>query len=122
MGGGGGGGSSGSSGNGSSIRDPGRQVAIVTTASLPWLTGTAVNPLLRAAYLASDKSRAVTLVLPWLSPGDQARVFPHNMHFESPEQQEAYVLAWARQRTGLDCNFAVKFYPGRYAAEKGALQ
>ncbi len=26
---------------------------------------------------------------------------------------------WARNRTGLECNFKVAFYPGRYAAEKG---
>jgi digalactosyldiacylglycerol synthase len=55
-----------------------------------------------------------------LSKPDQERVFPNSVTFDSPADQEAFVREWAQKRTGLACSFKVRFYPGRYAPEKGA--
>ena len=94
------------------LRQPGRHFAIVTTASLPWMTGTSVNPLLRAAYLAEHDCK-VTLVVPWLAPADQQLVHPSQI-FQHPEEQEHYILEWAHKRIGFTPSF------GRASTIRGA--
>ena len=104
------------------LREPGRHFCIVTTASLPWMTGTSVNPLLRAAYLAhrGETSCRVTLVVPWLPLCDQKLVHP-NAIFENPEQQKEHVRGWLSGRVDFDPSFDIRFYPGRYAIDKGSI-
>ena len=104
-----------------SLREPGRSVAIVTTASLPWMTGTAVNPLLRAAYLSKRGAHDVTLVVPWLPPAEQALIHP-SVIFQTPEAQAAYVRQWVKERCGFEpTNMKLDFYPGRYATDKYSI-
>ena len=99
--------------------DSKRHIAIFTTASLPWMTGTAVNPLFRAAYLSKSGEFKVTLVIPWLSMKDQELVYPDKIVFKSPSDQETYIRQWLEERTGFVCGFSIKFYPGK--VNTGAL-
>lgn len=93
--------------------DKKQHIAIFTTASLPWMTGTSVNPLFRAAYLAKDGARKVTLVIPWLSVKDQLLVYPDLITFNSPSEHEAFVRRWCEERTKFASGFNIRFYPGR---------
>uniref|UniRef100_A0A2P2LGN4 Digalactosyldiacylglycerol synthase 2, chloroplastic n=2 Tax=Rhizophora mucronata TaxID=61149 RepID=A0A2P2LGN4_RHIMU len=98
-----------------------QHIAIFTTASLPWMTGTAVNPLFRAAYLAKDGSRKVTLVIPWLSLKHQKLVYPNKISFSSPSEHEAYVRQWLNDRIAFSPDFRIFFYPAKFAVDKRSI-
>jgi len=85
----------------SDLRRSDRHITIITTAALPWLTGTAVNPLLRALSLAQS-GRPVVLVLPWLEEEDQLKVFPNQQTFDNSEAQEEAIEKWCRERAKID--------------------
>ncbi|GJN02993.1 hypothetical protein PR202_ga20389 [Eleusine coracana subsp. coracana] len=103
------------------ISDNRRHIAIVTTASLPWMTGTSINPLFRAAYLARSAKQKVTLVVPWLSKPEQELVYPNNITFNSPEEQETYIRNWLQERLGFEANFKISFYPGKFSKERRSI-
>ncbi|WRX11355.1 Glycosyl transferase [Theobroma cacao] len=98
-----------------------QHIAIFTTASLPWMTGTAVNPLFRAAYLAKDGERKITLVIPWLSLKDQRLVYPNNTTFSSSSEQETYLRQWLGERIAFISDFDIRFYPGKFAVDKRSI-
>ncbi|MQM11575.1 hypothetical protein Taro_044479, partial [Colocasia esculenta] len=101
--------------------DERQHIAIFTTASLPWMTGTAVNPLFRAAYLEKYGGRKATLVIPWLSIKDQELVYPSKITFDSPEEQESYIRQWLEERTGFTSGFNICFYFGKYSTDKMSI-
>ena len=109
---------------------PQRQFHIVTTAALPWFTGTAVNPLLRAAYLhrrtkeynnmlrtndTKVSSSWVTLVIPWLELEEDQDELYHRV-FRNPSEQEEYIREWLRVEASMEdvaSELNILFYPAR---------
>ena len=121
----------------SDLLRPGRSFHIVTTATIPWFTGTAVNPLLRAAYLCrlvqeiNNNNNStnnivipkVTLVIPWLElEEDRMELYGNQHNFTTPQEQEQYIRNWLRNEAEMPNEahevhgIKIVFYPARYHA------
>lgn len=125
----------------SDLRDSSRPVWIVTTAALPWFTGTAVNPLLRAAYLLKhrqEEQRAgamtevtmgstgpVHLVVPWLeAPDDRVALYGEDWTDATPETQTDFIREWIETSANLPSvahALNIHFYPARYHAALSSI-
>jgi digalactosyldiacylglycerol synthase len=92
------------------------------------MTGTAVNALLRAAYLTNGRKQAggkVTLMLPWLENRvDQEKVYGKDRAFDTVEDQEEYVRTWLRETAAMkdaseELNIA--WYPARQEPAENSI-
>ena len=92
-------------------------ICIFTTAALPWKTGTAVNPTLRAAYL-SKHGFDVCLVLPWLNKEDQMNLY--GRVFASKTAQGQFVAQWMREHTGI-ARVEIRWYSAVFVSNIGCI-
>lgn len=97
----------------SDLSDPTRRIWVVTTAALPWRTGTSVNPLLRALYLSRSRpNQFVSLMIPWLeSEEDRKRLYkgPGRGHFENGEIGMESQAKWIRSFASKECGMQGMF-------------
>ncbi|CAB9509875.1 Digalactosyldiacylglycerol synthase 1, chloroplastic [Seminavis robusta] len=110
----------------SNLRDPKRRICVVTTAALPWRTGTAVNPLLRALYLTRGRPKHhVSLVIPWCDDEkDRKKTLGKEHSFANQEEQEEWIRDFCRARAGCpeeENNLKILFYPAKYNAGFGSI-
>lgn len=109
----------------SDLSDTQRRICVVTTAAVPWRTGTAVNPLSRALYLTRGRPKGyVTLMVPWLAKKEeQGKVYGKDT-FDTQEQQEEWIRQYSKDR--CDCaveeaNLNIQFYPAFYHDMFGSI-
>jgi hypothetical protein len=114
----------------SDLRDTSRSIHIVTTASLPWLTGTAVNPLLRALYFQRSRTAngKVTLVIPWVvKRKERLQVYPDCDYSDGKigrKQQEDFIRKWIVEKAGMEKEsktLRIQFYPATYQKKLGSI-
>lgn len=108
----------------SDLSNKDRRIWVVTTAGLPWRTGTAVNPLLRALYLTRGRPKHyVTLMIPWLeSKKSQEQLY--GQHFNTREEQEAWIRDYCRNRANCaqeEKDLRIWFWKGSYHSGFGSI-
>jgi digalactosyldiacylglycerol synthase len=108
----------------SDLSDTSKSIYVITTAALPWRTGTAVNPLLRALYLAKDRE-AVTLMVPWLGKSAAKILYGNEHAFETSADQEKWIRQYCLDR--CDCTqevvdrLRIEFWNGVYNESFGSI-
>ena len=115
----------------SDLSDTSRNIHIVTTASLPWMTGTAVNPLLRALHFQKSRTgnAKVTLMIPWVENEEERESLYGAKHTfsqgrEGRKEQEGYVRTWASDKAGMPKEsqlIRIQFYVARYLKKVGSI-
>ena len=108
------------------LRIPNRRIWVITTASLPWRTGTSVNPLARALYLTRGRpSGYVTLLCPWLPQReDQSKLFGSGCLFDTTSEHEEWIRRYIRQGMGCmseESNLRIRFYEAVYNESFGSI-
>lgn len=98
-----------------------QSLVTISSAAPPWLTGTSINPALRAAYL-HNMGHTVTLLIPFIPPEQQPSIFNPGTIFESPEEQIPAVLEAIEKRVSFSIQgLNIAFYPGRYDSVLGSI-
>ena len=109
----------------SDLRNLQRRICIVTTAALPWRTGTAVNPLLRALELAKARPAGfVTLYIPWLvDPKARQKLYGSDCTFETCSDQEKWIRNYCVERCNCndDSKLSIQFYTGIFQESFGSI-
>ncbi len=97
-----------------------QRIWIVTTASVPWMTGTTINPLLRAAELTHNREKgAVTLVVPYVDPKGQRELFQKSEHSNygfTEAEQEQMIREWLKEAGKVNAanRLRILFYPAYF--------
>jgi hypothetical protein len=111
----------------SDISNPDRRIWVVTTASLPWRTGTAVNPLMRALSLTRGRPKHyVTLLLPWLDDAKARKALYGSETFEDGGKaaQEEWIRNFCRTRAKSpdeEANLRIQWWDGVYHHNFGSI-